>query len=99
MRFCLSCESSSNSGSNRSKVNLDKCQEFRLIWQGTLGFHETSSSKGCKVCSLRAQGFGHPEGESFWQGVLSSLLHASLGSNCHHLSIHRDAQQVTADVP
>lgn len=48
---------------------------------------------------LRAQGFGHPEGESFWQGVLSRLLQASLGSSCHHQPVHRDAQQVTADIP
>lgn len=65
----------------------------------TLGFYQTSSRKGWRVCFLCAQGFGCHEGESFWQGVLSSLLQVSLESTSYHLSVHRDAQQVTADVP
>lgn len=79
MRVHLSYIISGNSGSNRNKINLDKCKAFRWVWQCTLGFYPTSSRQGWKVCSLCAQGFGHPEGESFWQGVLSSVLQASLG--------------------
>lgn len=83
-------------GKEGSKVDLDRCKAWRCLAVRT-GFSQKAAKAGglLPLCSR----FGHPEGESFWQGARSSLLHTSLGSNGHHLSIQRDAQQVTADVP
>lgn len=68
----------------------------RQIWQYTLGRNWTPSGKAGRFCSLCC--LWPP-----WRTILAhstyQLLQSSFVSNCHHLSIHWEAQQVTADVP
>lgn len=89
LRGCLSCDISSN------------WQEREQSQSGQMQGVSMALAESCqvwKVCSLCAPGLAALEGDRFGRehGVVCCTL---LGSGCHRLSIHREVQQVTADVP